>query len=302
MDATTCTPFGTRCRISSTDPRIVAGMEPALIGFPDLGLGDELHLDVEWVDDGPDDPAWPHTTTRWDGRHLELHCGSARLMADAATGRATITLPPSLAAEPDAVRMLLEGALSALLIGRGRLHAVHAALVGDGRRAVLLRGQSGAGKSTLTYACWRAGLLIGSDDWSYHVAGTPSRHFVGYPWRMFLMPDTPRWFAELEGLAPIAHPSLDRAKLPITIDPAHQLVQSAVDAVVFLTPEGPEGPVEVDGAEALHRFGASALDTERSDLPASFREALATLPSFTLARGASPQATALHVQRLLAEL
>lgn len=301
MHATICSPFGARCEIDSTHPQVLAALSPALTGFPDLGLTDRLRFTVRWIDDTDEDPAWPLTSTRWDGNRLELRCGSALLQTDAADASAVLTLCPAIAAIPDAVRMMFEGALSSLLIGRGRLHAVHAAMVGDGDRTVVLRGQSGAGKSTLTYACLRAGLMVASDDWSYHAEGTPAELLAGYPWRIFLMPDTSRWFAELADIAPVAHPGADRHKLPVEPDPSRWITHARADAVVFLEPGTTPELARIPQHEAIERFWASALPSERADLPASFVEALTDRPTWRLCRGDHPARAAELIQRLLAD-
>jgi hypothetical protein len=220
--------------------------------------------------------------------HLELRCGSATMVADAAAGTAELVLPPALLAVEDAVRMFVEGAAATLLISGGWLHAVHAALVQLDGRWLLLRGPSGAGKSTLTYACLRAGARVCSDDWVYGLVGERPDRLWGYPWRLFLVPEaTSRW-PELRDAPTALHPGADRLKVPIVPPRAQRRLGGPVDAVVLLDPSPALGLRPVDRAEAAERFWVPALATERRDLPPAWVDRLLDRPTYVLARGAAP--------------
>ena len=297
-------PFGATLRVWADDPALLRSLDHAVAHLPaDAGSGGEFTLHITTHADAADDPAWPVVAVddRDDG--LEVRCGSAVLHVDHAGGWASIDLPASMASIDDAVRCLAEGALSSLLIASGGLHAVHSGLVvAPGGRALLLRGESGAGKSTLTYACMRAGFSVASDDWVYGVPGAAAGRLHGYPWRLFLMPDTVRFFPELAAVDAVPHPSVDRWKLPIVPPPERQRVSADVDAVVFLSREQGERSAAVTAAEAIDRWWRSALPTERANLPEGWVEQLLARPCFVVERGAHPDATAAVLGQLAASL
>lgn len=294
-------PFGITFDLIGDDGRVFDAAAAALARFPrDAGAEGHLQLEVRTGCDGPDDPAWPITAVRLspDRRSLTLRCGSARLDADIAAGRACAVVPPSLLALPDALRMIVEGAFSALAINAGLLHAVHAGLVRHRGRGLLLRGPSGAGKSTLTYALLAAGCHVVSDDWTYAVAGGAPGRLWGYPWRLFLVDEALPYFPELAGAPRVPHPGADRIKLAIEPPPARRRRGAALDAVVFLDP-APELDVRrVDAQEAQRRFWDPALPTERDGLPADWVEALLARPTYVLQRGRDPHAAAAALQEL----
>lgn len=298
--ARTVHPFGVRFAITADDARVPAAADAALARYARRPAGDgpTLRLDASTVPDTADDPAWPVTAASFADGRLVLRCGGATLHADATTGRAELTIPPSLAAVPDAVRMFVEGAASTLLINAGHLHAVHAGLVSFGGRTFLLRGRSGAGKSTLTYACLRAGAAVASDDWVYAVPGEDPAHLWGYPWRLFLVGEALGFFPELAGRESVLHPGADRLKIPIEPPVARRRRRARVDAVILLDPD-PEldlRPVPAD--EARRRFWEPALPTERRDLPEAFVDELLDRPCFVLRRGTDPNDAAARLQWL----
>jgi hypothetical protein len=215
---------------------------------------------------------------------------------------ATITLAPSMLDEPDALRLLAEGAFTSTHTHGGRLYAVHSALVVAEGRGLMLRGVAGAGKSTLTYCCMRAGMGVVSDDWLYGSVAHGPDVLTGYPWRMMMTTAAAERFPELDGAAIVAHPSDDRWKIPIVPPPEQQSVQHTVDAVVFIDPNGDLSVDEIDPAEADARFWESALPTERDTLAPKWVERLLDRPRFVLHRGASPSDAAEELQRLAISL
>jgi hypothetical protein len=283
----TLTPFGARFTIGYDDDRFVAAASEIAL-FPDLGVVDAVELSADTGADTRIDPAWPETSLTARSGGITLRCGSAVLDVDHVAGAAHLRLPPVLLDDGDAVRTFVEGALSSLLIGRGAIHAVHAGLVVVDGAAMLLRGASGAGKSTLTYAAYRAGATVVSDDWVYAAAGHAPGGFAGYPWRIYLVPDTVRFFAEIGAIAPAPHPSADRWKVPIVPVSEQRLAAASADAVVLLDPAPQAGWREVSGAEALARFWSSALPSERSDLPPTWVADLLDRPCFVVQRGRHP--------------
>lgn len=294
MNPLTLRPFGATMEVAADRAELLRTIDAALAHMPaDAGAGGALSVRIVTHADGPGDPAWPDVSLsdRPDG--LVLRCGSGSLTVDHATASAVIDLPESLAAIDDVVRCMLEGALSSVLIRAGRLHAIHSGLVvTPGGRGLLLRGESGAGKSTLTYACLRAGFAVASDDWVYAVPDRPAGRLLGYPWRLFLMPDTVRFFPELDGVDAVAHPSVDRWKLPIEPPEHLQRASADVDTVVFVSPEPGVGVRRIDTDEAIERWWRSALPSERADVPEAWVAALLDRPCFAVGRGEHPSATA----------
>ena len=291
-------PFGASFTVQADDPRVFDACEAALAHFPcDTGGDGAFTLDVVVARDEPGDCPWPVTSTRQFEGGIEMSCGSGSLLVDRAGRSATARLPQSMAAIPDAVRIVVEGALSSLLIGAGVIHAVHSGLVTIDGHGLMLRGPSGAGKSTLTYACLRAGYTVCSDDWIYGMAFGRPDSMVGYPWRVFLMPDSPRHFPELGAIAPVAHPGADRWKLPIEPPADRQQVTAPLDAIVFLDPAPELDLRRIAAVEADERFWGPALPSERADLPIDWVAALLDRPCFVLQRGSSPDAAAALLQR-----
>lgn len=298
-------PFGIAFDLDTDDARVLDAAGAALARFPrGAGGAGQLHLEVRTGCDTAEDPAWPVTSVALDehDRTLTLRCGSARLHADIAAGRASAVLPPSLLAVPDAVRMVVEGAFSALAINAGILHAVHAGLVTYRGRGLLLRGPSGAGKSTLTYAALAAGCRVVSDDWTYAVAAEAPDRLWGYPWRVFLVDEAMRFFPELAGAPRVAHPGADRIKLAVEPPVNRRRRGSAVDAVVFLDPDRRLSLCAIDAAEAAERFWTPALPTERRGLPERWVAGLLRRPTYVLRRGEDPHAAAALLQELAASL
>ncbi|MFN0026672.1 MAG: hypothetical protein ACKV2O_05710 [Acidimicrobiales bacterium] len=298
-------PFGIGFTVDADDARVLAALALALARYPSRAGGrGELQLSVRTGTDAAADPAWPHTTVTFDGEGLELRCGSGRLSAWVGEARAEAVLPPSLLAIEDAVRMVVEGAFSALAINGGLLHAMHAGLVGHQRRGLVLRGASGAGKSTLTYALLRAGSTVASDDWTYAVPGDAQKggglRLWGYPWRLFLVPEAVARFPELAGVAAVLHPGADRLKVPVVPPVSRRRRSLPVDAVVFLDPDPVLDLQPIDVTEARQRFWDCALPTERTGLPEAWVEALLQRPTYRLNRGRDPDAAARLLQQAVA--
>lgn len=267
------------------------GYEP-LVGPmpPPLGPGAPLTVTVGAV---PGRGRWPETSLHTCPGGLTLRCGDAEMVVDHGAGTATVDLTEDLLACPDALRCFVEGAASSLLIGTGRIHAVHAGLVvTPSGRGVLLRGPSGAGKSTLAYACLRSRFGLCSDDWVYGLAGVRPDRLAGYPWRLFLVADAAARFAELTGVRAVAHPGADRWKVPVEPPVAARRRATRVDAVVLLDPAPVLGLDRIDPLEAAARFWGPALPTERRDLPEAWVAALLDRPCYVLRRGADPVAAA----------
>ena len=304
MSSVTLRPFGATMRVTADRPELLRTLDAALARMPSgAGAGGALSVRITTHADEPGDPAWPDVSLTDGPDRLVLRCGSASLTVDHASATAVVDVPESLADVDDAVRCMLEGALSSVLIRSGRLHAIHSGLVVSPEgRGVLLRGESGAGKSTLTYACLAAGFAVASDDWVYAIPGAPAGRLHGYPWRLFLMPDTVRFFPELAHVEPVPHPSVDRLKLPVVPPAQRQVVSADVDVVVFVSPEASPGVRPVEPGDAVARWWRSALPSERADVPETWVADLLARPCVSVGRGEHPSATAAAIAQLTASL
>jgi hypothetical protein len=295
--------MGVDLRVDGAVPEVVAAIEAGLGRYPaHLGVGGSLDVTVSVHPDEPGDPAWPRVTAADGPDDLRVRCGSAVCTLVYTTGAVSLALPASLLQVPDAVRLMVESVFTAASVRAQRLFAVHSALVQHRGVGVLLRGASGAGKSTLTYACLRTGMGVCSDDWLYAPAAAPVGTFAGYPWRMMMTEDAASRFAELTTTPTVPHPAAEGRKVPVH-PPAHQQVVAAVaDAVVVLDPSPTLLLRRIDLDEAVERFWAPALPTERDTLPTQWVRALLDRPTFVLQRGTDPAATAATLADLAATL
>jgi hypothetical protein len=284
-------------------PAITAAVEAGLGRYPsDLGVGGALQIEVRVHPDRPGDPAWPKVLPEDRAHELIVRCGSAIATLQYGADTATISVPESLLAVPDALRLLVESLFTASLVRAGELYAVHSALVVHQGVGLVLRGPSGAGKSTLTYSCLRRGMAVCSDDWIYAPARLPPARFAGYPWRMMMTEDAASRFAELAGATTVPHPAAEGRKVPVLPPDAQRLPTASADALVLLDPSTALSlrPVSVD--EALERFWEPALPTERDTLADEWVRQLVDRPVFVLRRGTDPDAATQALVDLAADL
>ncbi len=297
------TPFGSLLAIDSDSDEVLDQVRAGLARYPsEPDIGGSLRIQVI-VDDLLDSPSgWPAMTAQISGDQLEVRCGQSTMVVDRRAGEASITLAPAMLLEPDAIRLLVEGAFTATNVFAGRLYAVHSGFVTSGGQGLVLRGVSGAGKSTLTYCCMRAGMSVVSDDWLYGSATHGPDILTGYPWRLMMTTVAAARFPELLDATVVAHPSDDRWKIPIVPPVEQQIVQHRVHAVVFIDADDDLSVEEIDGTQAAERFWESSLPTERETLAAEWVQRLLDRPRFVLHRGDSPIAAAEALQRLAISL
>jgi hypothetical protein len=295
--------MGSRLVLVGEVPAITAAVEAGLGRYPsDLGVGGALQIEVRVHADQLGDPAWPSVQPE-DGPHeLIVRCGSAIATLQYGAGTATISVPESLLAVPDALRLLVESLFTASLVRAGELYAVHSALVVHQGVGLVLRGPSGAGKSTLTYSCLRRGMGVCSDDWIYASARLAPTRFAGYPWRMMMTEDAASRFPELAGAATVPHPAAEGRKVPVLPPDAQRLPTAPADALVLLDPSTELSLLPVSRDEALERFWAPALPTERDTLADEWVHQLVDRPVFVLRRGTDPDAATQALVDLAADL
>ena len=296
-------PFGSTVVVDSESDELLEQVCAGLGRYPSRpDIGGLLQMRAVVDDSLHGSSGWPAMTAAIVGPRLTVRCGESTMVVDRDTCVATITLAPAILGEPDALRLMAEGAFTSTHTFGGRLCALHSAFVVAVERGLVLRGVSGAGKSTLTYCCMRTGMGVVSDDWLYGSAADGPDVLTGYPWRMMMTTAAAERFPELQGAAIVAHPSDDRWKIPVVPPVDQQVVQHRAHAIVFIDPSGDLELKEIDAVEAMDRFRESSLPTERETLAPRWVEQLLDRPRFVLHRGPSPSAVAATLQRLAISL
>ena len=292
-------PLGVALHLVQPPAELMDAVDAGLGRYPtDLGVRGSLKVRTDVHADQPGDPAWPRVAAVDGPDELVVRCGSATATLRYATGHVLLDVPTSLLAVPDALRLFIESVFTAAAVRSGELYAVHSALVAHRGVGLLLRGPSGAGKSTLTYSCLRQGLQVCSDDWVYASATVPPARFAGYPWRMMMTEDAAARFPELKGQATVPHPAAEGRKVPAVPPVELQLATATVDAVVLLDPHPELSLTSISVEEALERFWASALPTEREHLAEEWVRQLMERPVHLLRRGTDPATAAQALIRL----
>jgi hypothetical protein len=156
-----------------------------------------VEIRVEGSDPEPPPPVLHEVSA---GRVLTTRIGASRGRVDAMAGAGEVVVTETLLARPDRFRYeLLEAVTLWLVTHRDRI-PLHAAALVENNRGLLLTGRSGSGKSTLTYAAFRAGMQVLSEDTVY-VQTRPEVRVWGLPGFLHLLPESVRFFPELAGLA-----------------------------------------------------------------------------------------------------
>lgn len=292
-------PLGSALIVTTDSAAVLAAIEATLLQYPDaLAIGGRMTIDITIAPDRPGDPGWPDVVAAFPDGGLVVRCGNSRAEVDHGRAHAEVVLAESLAAIPDAVRLLAEAAFTSVHVANGRLHAVHSGLVAAGGSGLLLRGPSGAGKSTLTYSCLRRGMDVVSDDWVYAAAGRPAGTFAGYPWRMLMTQEAAQRFPELRDIELVPHTSAEGWKVPVVPPAAQRHAVHDVHAVVMLDPDPHLALEPIDLDEARRRFWDASLPVEREQLRPEWVDTLLDRPTFVLRRGTSPEAAAELLEEL----
>src|SRR4051812_43449069 len=163
-------PLGLSLRIASNHGAVLAAAEDAFRGFgpgeptptPDLDFIFLARYAGEGVEGDEGGRGAPEYAVRGD--QVRLREGDSTLVVDRAQGQARGHFAPELLAAPARLRVeFLELALQLMLPPRGFLGVHGAALVRNGR-AALLRAAGGGGKTTLLYAAARGRFLALAED------------------------------------------------------------------------------------------------------------------------------------------
>jgi hypothetical protein len=165
--------------------------------------------------------------------------GANLLTAQFDRGRALGFVTPELVADEAQLRYHALELLALLLVTRDDRTPVHAGAVVRKGRAVLLVGRSMAGKSTLCYACLRDGFQLLAEDVVY-VSWRCGMRLWGMPWRIHLLPDAVRYFAELADI-PAAIQANGKLKLAVetTMFGADRQIRHVERAVVCMVDRRP---------------------------------------------------------------
>lgn len=215
---------------------------------------------------------------------------------------AVVFVPAQALSAPDwwSAHVNSHGLFAASLHQRVPLHA--AAVVRDGR-ALLLAGPSGAGKSTMAWACHAAGFGVLAEDTVFVDLATTAPRLWSHAPRIWLAPDTVRFFPSLAG-RPLVQRSNGKRRLEVRCraDGEDPLLTFTGAVAVVLLHRGTGRPTlaAIPGAEA-----AGVLDNDDTEgfnqYPDSRPPVSAWLrrtPAFRLDTGADPVAAADRLRRL----
>jgi hypothetical protein len=179
-------PFGIPTLIIAEDPQLLAAARAAYAYWraeaPDAEPALELRLEI-----GSASSFGVCLDISVEGSRLRLGGRGARGIADAATGKATATVPGDLANDGAALVEIIDTLLLFLLARRGRT-PVHASAFVNDNAAVLLAGRSGSGKSTLALAAAQQGFPLLSDD-TVFVQREPDFAVWGWPRPIHVFPE-----------------------------------------------------------------------------------------------------------------
>jgi hypothetical protein len=119
---------------------------------------------------------------------------------------------------------------------------------------------------------------------------------------MMMTEDAASRFPELAGAATVPHPAAEGRKVPVLPPDAQRLPVAPADALVLLDPSTELSLLPVSLDEAIERFWAPALPTERDTLADGWVRQLVDRPVFVLRRGTDPDAATQALVDLAADL
>jgi hypothetical protein len=270
-------PLGLALRLRTDSKAVLAVAEGAFRGFGPGAPVPDPDLDFRFL--AGNVPNRERASSYTDsGDRVRVQEGGSTLLVDRTRGSARGRFAPALLGEPARLRLeFLELALQLLLPPRGFLGVHGAAIVRDGR-AALLRAPGGGGKTTLAYAAARGGFQVLAEDavWIDPSHGA----WWGLPWWFHPRPDAGRLFPELAGLAP----ALVRAgapKLAVEMAALHpgSPVPRALPGPVVLLDRRPGGasriePLPLPRALDLWRAGRAGTEEDFPDYERRVEELL----------------------------
>ncbi len=203
----------------------------------------------------------PRPIYRTQGHLFYISAGAGNTVAaDLTQGYAFGFLTPQIASDLAFVRyVFLQGMAFAMLSTARRFVGVHAACVVKEGVSFILQGSSGAGKSTTAFACARRGYQVLAEDGLLIRMRPEGARLWGAPWKLHLLPESKRFFPELEHERPKLQIN-GEWKLELDLDaliPGSTTTDAGPGLVLFLERELAPGATRIEPvplAEALDEF------------------------------------------------
>jgi hypothetical protein len=203
----------------------------------------------------------PRPIYRTQGHLFYISAGAGNtLVADMTQGYAFGFLTPQIAGDLAFVRyVFLQGMGFAMLSTARQCIGVHAACVVKAEMSLILQGSSGAGKSTTAFACARRGYQVLSEDGLLIKVRPGGVRLWGAPWKLHLLPESKRFFPELEKERPRLQLN-GEWKLELDLDalmPGSTTIDAPSGLVLFLERGGAAGATRIEPvplSEALDEF------------------------------------------------
>lgn len=306
--------LGVRVRFEASDPAVLAAAEEAFGplsgdgGLPEDGSSPRpvVRVYVQDGDEGPNRRARPRYRMPEPERLLVATAGSFGV-AEIERKTSYAYVSPSLLADVRQFQYGILEPLTLVLVTGPNRQPLHAAVVAQGRVALLLAGPSGSGKSSLAYAAARDGLGVLSEDTAC-VQSEPQLRVWTVPRPLHLLPDAVRFFPELKSRTPELLPTgKTKFVVPLDLPRARSRLPLAHVGVCLLTPgAGPPrcaaiGPAEVEGA-LTERLEAGFDLFAQSAAGAARTLAAGALRCWRLQTSADPRESVSVMRQMLAEL
>ncbi|MCA9973269.1 MAG: hypothetical protein KC425_23785, partial [Anaerolineales bacterium] len=255
--------LGQRLRFETNAPALLAAAEATFGRYAVPAGGAPLRVQVlvrpgaAAPRSGPHPPVVVHN----QGHLVTMQFGVENTaVADLHAGFAFAVLSPTMAQDTAFVRYAFIEALPQILLGGRDYVAIHAACVVKNGVSLLLCAPAGTGKSTLAFASLRAGFRVLAEDIVQAHLTPNGVRLWGIPWLFHLLPDSLRFFPELNGDLPRLQTN-GEWKIEIDLDawqPGSTMTNAAAGPVVFLERDEtrPARLARLPADEARRRFEA----------------------------------------------
>ena len=179
-------PLGIPTLIIADDPQLIAAARAAYAHWCAVAPASEPQIELRLAIGRASSESVSLSITV-EGSRLRLADDRVSGTADAATRKASATIPSDIAKDPDRFAEICDTLLLFILARNGRT-PVHAAAFLLGDLAIVLAGPSGSGKSTLALAAADLGYAVLSDD-TIFVQQEPSFRLWGFPRPIHVYPE-----------------------------------------------------------------------------------------------------------------